>query len=77
MKKEASITILAGGNGPEREVSLSTGMALTESLAKSFKTHMIDLIEEALPSDLAPAETIVFPAIHGTFGEDGALQSSS
>ena len=36
---------------------------------------MIDLIEEALPSDLAPAETIVFPAIHGTFGEDGALQS--
>ena len=63
------------GNGPEREVSLSTGMALTESLAKSFKTHMIDLIEEALPSDLAPAETIVFPAIHGTFGEDGALQS--
>ena len=75
MKKEASITVFAGGTGSEREVSLSTGMALTESLAKSFKTHMIDLTEEALPAGLDPAETIVFPAIHGTFGEDGALQS--
>ena len=75
MKKEASITVFAGGTGSEREVSLSTGMALTESLAKSFKTHMIDLTEEALPAGLDPADTIVFPAIHGTFGEDGALQS--
>ena len=45
MNKEASITVFAGGNGPEREVSLATGAALTESLAKSFKTHMIDLTE--------------------------------
>ena len=75
MKKEVSITVFAGGTGPEREVSLTTGMALTESLAKSFKTQMIDLTDEALPEDLDPAATIVFPAIHGTFGEDGALQS--
>lgn len=75
MKKEVSITVFAGGTGSEREVSLTTGMALTESLAKSFKTQMIDLTEEALPDDLDPAATIVFPAIHGTFGEDGALQS--
>jgi D-alanine-D-alanine ligase len=75
MKKEANITVFAGGKGPEREVSLATGEALTESLAKSFNTHMIDLTEEALPDGLDPSDTIVFPAIHGTFGEDGALQS--
>ena len=75
MNKEPSITVFAGGIGPEREVSLATGSALTESLAKSFNTQMVDLTEEALPIGPDPAETIVFPAIHGTFGEDGALQA--
>ena len=60
MKKEASITVFAGGTGSEREVSLSTGMALTESLAKSFKTHMIDLTEEALPAVWTPPTPLCF-----------------
>jgi D-alanine-D-alanine ligase len=75
MNKEPSITVFAGGIGPERDVSLATGAALTESLAKSFQTSMIDLTEEALPAGLDPTETIIFPAIHGTFGEDGELQT--
>ena len=75
MNKEPSITVFAGGIGPERDVSLATGAALTESLVKSFQTSMIDLTEEALPAGLDPTETIIFPAIHGTFGEDGELQT--
>ena len=74
MKKEASITVFAGGRTRKRSVPFDRH-GPDRILAKSFKTHMIDLTEEALPAGLDPADTIVFPAIHGTFGEDGALQS--
>ncbi len=75
MKTDPSITVFAGGIGPEREISLSTGRALTESLRKSFEAQMIDVTEPVLPEGLDPEKTIVFPAIHGTFGEDGTLQT--
>jgi D-alanine-D-alanine ligase len=75
MKTEASITVFAGGIGPEREISLATGKALTESLGKRFEARMLDLTEPELPDGIDPKNSIVFPAIHGTFGEDGTLQS--
>ena len=75
MKKEANITVFAGGIGPEREISLATGKALTESLGKSFEARMLDLTEQRLPDGIDPNRSIVFPAIHGTFGEDGTLQT--
>ena len=74
MRNQPEIVILAGGIGPERDVSLATGEALTQSLSKSFETNTIDLTARSLPSGLDPARSIVFPAIHGTFGEDGTLQ---
>ncbi|MDC0157371.1 D-alanine--D-alanine ligase [Verrucomicrobia bacterium] len=75
MKTDPSITVFAGGIGPEREISLSTGRALTEALRKSFEAQMIDVTEPVLPDGLDPENTIIFPAIHGTFGEDGTLQT--
>ncbi|HAE12266.1 MAG TPA: D-alanine--D-alanine ligase [Opitutae bacterium] len=75
MKERASISVLTGGIGPEREISLATGRALTESLARRFQAKMIDLTEPSLPEGIKPKETVVFPAIHGTFGEDGTLQN--
>lgn len=68
------ITVLSGGVGAEREVSLSTGMALSTVLKESYGVSLVDLSQADLPPDLHGAETIVFPAIHGTFGEDGTLQ---
>ena len=53
---------------------LSTGKALLDSLKKYFDVSLIDLKEERLPENLNPENSIVFPAIHGTFGEDGRLQ---
>lgn len=69
------ITVLAGGPGAEREVSLSSGRAVSDALARIG--HRVELYDIG-PNDLSaldhPAD-FVFIALHGEFGEDGALQA--
>lgn len=72
--KKPKVMVLTGGVGPEREVSLTTGKALAKTLEKTYSVRVEDLSAEKLPMDINGEETIVFPAIHGTFGEDGRLQ---
>ena len=72
--KAPLITIFHGGISREREVSLESGRALFSALKERFDVELLDLKEAALPSEMQPEETIVFPALHGTFGEDGDLQ---
>ena len=76
MKEEniPTITVLSGGMGEEREVSLSTGRAISVALRDRFSVSLVDLAQTVLPPDLDGDNAIVFPAIHGTFGEDGTLQ---
>jgi D-alanine-D-alanine ligase len=74
MKNKPSITILTGGVGPEREISLLTGKALLHFLKNSFDVSITELNNESLPNFNNLDNTVVFPAIHGTFGEDGRLQ---
>jgi len=74
MKENFKITILTGGLGPEREISLLTSDALNESLKMNFDVSVIELTDEALPEPYDFGNSVVFPAIHGTFGEDGRLQ---
>ena len=74
MNNNVKVIVLAGGIGPEREVSVSTGKALTNALEKNYPVELIDLTKEKLPKGINPETTVVFPAIHGTFGEDGRLQ---
>jgi D-alanine-D-alanine ligase len=74
MKENFKITILTGGVGPEREISLLTSDALNESLKMNFDVSVIELTDEALPEPYDFGNSVVFPAIHGTFGEDGRLQ---
>ena len=69
-----SITILAGGTGPERQVSLDSGRCLADALEHDFRVNLIDLRENFLPPELSPDDTVVISVIHGTFGEDGKLQ---
>ena len=69
-----SITVLSGGVGEEREVSLETGQAISSALRDRYGVTLVDLAQNSLPPDLNGSDTIVFPAIHGTFGEDGTLQ---
>ena len=72
--RKPSVTILAGGIGPERKVSLDSGKCLADALEFEYRVNLIDLQETSLPADLCPRETVVISVIHGTFGEDGQLQ---
>ena len=75
MNQQPTITVLSGGFGAERDVSLASGQALADALEQDFSVDLIDLREAVLPSGLDPLTTVVFPVVHGTFGEDGTLQT--
>ena len=74
MSSSLHITVLRGGPSAEREVSLRSGAAVASAL-KSLGYHVDEL--DPIPGDLQiPAGTqVVFLALHGTYGEDGTVQS--
>ncbi|MBN2445152.1 MAG: D-alanine--D-alanine ligase [Phycisphaerae bacterium] len=73
-KRKLEITVLAGGPSAEREVSLDSGRAIAGALASRGHTvHLADIGPDDLSALDHPAD-VVFPALHGTFGEDGTLQ---
>lgn len=64
---------MLGGPSAEREVSLRTGKAVAEALrAKGHDVTEVD----ALPGkwQIPSGTQVVFLALHGTYGEDGAIQ---
>ena len=73
--KKLDITLLCGGISAEREVSLMTGTQIAEALRTlGHRVWQSDIA----PDNLAALERrpcdLIFPALHGTFGEDGQLQ---
>jgi D-alanine-D-alanine ligase len=68
------IAVLAGGTSAEREVSLGSGHACAQALARSFPTRLFQIDEDAFPAELEPARHVVISTLHGTFGEDGGMQ---
>ena len=72
---EPRIAVLCGGISSEREVSLASGHAVAEALRQNFNVDLFEINSDALPDGLNPETTVVFPALHGGFGEDGALQN--
>lgn len=69
------ITVLAGGPGRERPVSQVSGKAVAAALeAAGFVVTLADIS----PTDLSAldiAADVIFPVLHGRFGEDGDLQA--
>jgi len=69
------VTVLRGGPSAEREISLTSGRAVAAAV-RSLGHHVTEA--DIGPDDLAaldvPAD-IVFPVLHGRFGEDGQLQA--
>lgn len=68
------ITVMLGGPSAEREVSLRSGAAVAASLRRGgYSVHELD----PLPGQwtLPPGTELVFLALHGTYGEDGAVQA--
>ncbi|RMF81904.1 MAG: D-alanine--D-alanine ligase [Planctomycetota bacterium] len=69
------VTVLAGGPSAERAVSLESGAAVAAALRRQGHTvHQADISPDNLHALDRPAD-VVFPALHGTFGEDGQLQA--
>src|SRR3954467_8834704 len=68
------IAVFAGGTSGEREVSLGSGKACADALARSFPTRLFEISADALPAGLDPKRHVVFSTLHGTFGEDGGMQ---
>lgn len=75
MSEDLQIWVLCGGTSAEREVSLRSGAAIAEALAARHRVQMCPLEGDALPDGLDPLRTLVFPALHGGFGENGGLQA--
>lgn len=70
------IVVFYGGVGEEREVSLQSGPAIAEALARQYVVEAVELDAAELPQGLDLKEAVVFPALHGSFGEDGTLQAA-
>jgi D-alanine-D-alanine ligase len=69
------VTVLAGGPGGEREVSLNSGRAVYEALLRVGHRACLRDIGPADLSALDLPADFVFIALHGEFGEDGAVQA--
>jgi D-alanine-D-alanine ligase len=72
MTAEPEIIVLCGGLSSESEVSLRSGKAVAEVLPGS---RLVELSADALPAWLDPSRHIVFPVLHGGWGEDGRAQA--
>ncbi len=71
------VVVLYGGVSAEREVSLSTGIQVIAALRESgFVVDPVDVGHDlaAVIAALTPRPDAVFNALHGRFGEDGAIQ---
>src|SRR3954462_11906728 len=68
------VTVLYGGPSAEREISLISGRAVIDGLKQAG--------HDVFPSDVSPTDLsgldhpcdVVFPVLHGEFGESGELQ---
>lgn len=72
------VTVLLGGCGKEREVSLNSGKATFDALNElGFETSTIDLpddLNEFTNQVKALQPDVVFNCLHGPIGEDGTVQ---
>lgn len=75
MSNVIKILVLHGGTSEEREVSLASGQALAEALQAKHNVELLCLEEEVLHDGIQCMNTVVFPALHGGFGEGGQLQA--
>src|SRR3989344_1352826 len=80
--KKLRVAVLMGGPGSEREVSLASGKNVFKAISSGDNIYryigifidvrnpkkVLSQLEETKPN-------VIFPVVHGTFGEDGTLQA--
>jgi D-alanine-D-alanine ligase len=73
MREKLNIVVMFGGPSAEREVSLRSGAAVAQALRS--RGHEVAEIDPKDGRFVLPKGTdAVFLALHGTYGEDGAVQ---
>lgn len=74
-KQDFRIVVLCGAQSPERDVSVCSGTACAEALRENFPNVELRILDEnTLPEDLNSQRDVIFPVIHGDYGEDGRIQ---
>jgi D-alanine-D-alanine ligase len=69
------VVVLAGGLSPEREVSLRSGARVRDELVEAGVDAVVLDADSALLGRLRGyPPSVVFPAIHGSCGEDGSIR---
>ena len=68
------VVVLMGGTSSEREVSLKSGQAVFDALINAgINARSVILNADELPDECLGAD-VVFPVLHGGFGENGGIQ---
>jgi D-alanine-D-alanine ligase len=70
---DVRVAVICGGDSAEREVSLMSGRMVAEALEKTFP-HVVRLEPDHELFDAVLGTDVVFPVLHGPFGEDGSVQ---
>jgi D-alanine-D-alanine ligase len=80
------VAVLGGGRSSEHEVSLNSAVSVVEGLRTAgYEVSMIDVSRDGVwlrggetvslvPGKGIPGVDVVFPVLHGPFGEDGTVQ---
>ena len=77
MQNFGKVAVLMGGFSSEREVSLDSGAAILAALkSKGVDAHAFDPKETPLSELKTQGFQTAFNILHGTFGEDGAIQGA-
>ncbi len=72
---ERRVAVLMGGFGGERNVSLKSGRAVVQGLRDAGHNAIpYDVQDAGLPGLRRMQPEVAFLALHGTWGEDGAVQ---
>lgn len=70
------IVVLSGGDSAERDISLQSGAAVEDALsARGHQVTCVDPSETNLETLDWHGYDVAFLALHGSFGEDGGVQS--
>ena len=75
LTNDTKIALLMGGPGTEREVSLVSGKAVLHALQQAGFTKVIPVVVDAENPTIPDGTQLCYNMIHGTYGEDGGLQS--
>ncbi len=74
-KPKKHVAVLLGGWSAEREVSLSSGGACADALERAgYRVTRIDVERDIAERLKSVAPDVCFNALHGRWGEDGAMQ---